>query len=425
MKLLRFRESDINLTQPFLTFTMINHKRLKFFMPVGFPLQRWAVLGVLLMLLAACGNKEKSIDDVLATDDLEKIRSYKNELVEQEKELAGKIDRLEKRIDSLSPLTNVPLVTALTLEDTLFEHYLEIQGNVETEQNLVLFPEMSGVLTKVYVDEGDNVKKGQVLAKIDDAGMSQQLQQAEVQAELAKTTYERQKNLWDQKIGSEIQYLQAKTNYEAQQKQVASLRRQLAKTKIKAPFSGTIDEVITEEGSVVNPGANAIFRIVSLDEMYVTAEVPERYLSTVEEGKEVLVEFPVLGKTVTSAISQTSSFINPANRTFRIEVDIPNTDFQVKPNLTARLRINDYRSENAILIPAEIISENQDGEQYVMQLLPADQGENFPEASRQVITTGLGQNGMVEVNEGLGAGDKVIVEGARSVRSGQKVEVID
>jgi membrane fusion protein, multidrug efflux system len=165
----------------------------------------------------------------------------------------------------------------------LFTHYIEIQGNVDTKENIVISPEYSGILTQLYVKAGQKVSKGQVLARIDDGGLSSSLAQAETQLALAKTTFERQKNLWDQKIGSEIQFLQAKTSLESQQKVVAQIKSQLNKTNVVAPFSGTIDEVMTERGKVVAPGMN-LFRIVNLSNMYVTANVPENYIPQLKLG---------------------------------------------------------------------------------------------------------------------------------------------
>lgn len=161
------------------------------------------------------------------------------------------------------------------------------------------------------------------MAKIDDGGLSQQLAQLQIQVDLAKTTFERQERLWNQKIGSEIQYLQAKSSYEAQASAVNQLQQQLEKTNVRAPFSGTIDDVITDQGSVVAPGQSALFRIVNLDNMYIETDVPERYISDISEGKEVLVEFPILGITLNAKVRQAGNFINPANRTFKAEIAVP------------------------------------------------------------------------------------------------------
>ena len=186
----------------------------------------------------------------------------------------------------------------------------------------------------------------------------------EATTQLAKTTFERQKRLWEQKIGSEIQFLQTKTNYEAQTNALKQLKSQQAKASVRAPFSGVVDNIIKEPGTVIAPGQGSeIFRIVNLNNMYVEAEVPEKYIASITKNKEVKVEFSVLGKSVNSKIRQVGSFINPNNRSFKIEVPVENKSGNIKPNLTAKLQINDYTDAEAILIPQSIISENAKGEQ--------------------------------------------------------------
>ena len=282
---------------------------------------------------------------------------------------------------------------------------------------------MPGILNRVYVKAGDKVRKGQLLASVDDGGISQQRAQLAIQADLAKTTFERQKRLWDQKIGSEIQYLQTKSNYEAQKEALNQIDAQLAKTRITAPFSGTIDEVITEQGNVVGAGQTPILRIVNLSDMYIKTDVPERFLTNVVKGSKVDVNFPVLGETVKSSVRQTGSFINPANRTFNAEIDVPKTKNKVKPNLTAQLKINDYTNKEAILIPQNIISENSKGEQYIYVI--ENKKDNKATAKQIIIETGKTQGDVIEVLSGLKNNDEIIKEGARSVKNGQTVKVIN
>lgn len=374
------------------------------------------------LLLISCGSKETTIEDVIASKDIKSIRAKKKELSDAQQKIVSQIKQLDVVIDNLDPNKKVPLVTAFTVKDTLFNHYIELQGSLQTKQNLVLTPEYSGILTQVYVKEGQYVRKGQALAKIDDGGLSQQVAQLEIQAQLAKTTFERQERLWNQKIGSEIQYLQAKTSYEAQQKAVDQLKSTLSKTVITAPFSGTIDNIITEKGSVVAPGATQILRIVNLNNMYVEVAVPERYISTIKKGTSTLVEIPVLGKSYPAKITQTSSFINPTNRTYNVDISVPNKEKLIKPNLTARLKINDYQSEKAILIPQNLISENAEGTQYVYTI--GKNAKNQTIASQKIIETGKTQGSLIEVLKGIKAGEMLIQEGARSVKNEQPIQVL-
>ncbi|GAA0716631.1 efflux RND transporter periplasmic adaptor subunit [Aquimarina litoralis] len=377
------------------------------------------------LLLASCGQKDgTSIEKVIEDGDLTAIRAKRSEIVTEQQEIANKLKQLDEAIASLDSIKKLPLVTTITAKDTLFNHYLELQGSVETKKNIVLYPEAAGTLVRVLVKEGQRVSKGQVLARIDDGGLSQQVAQMEVQAELAKTTYERQKKLWEQKIGSEIQYLQAKTNYESSKNGVDQMKRQLAKATVTAPFSGIVDDVITEQGSVVAPGQSQLIRIVNLDDMYIEVEVPESYISSIVKGKETKVYFPVLGKTIDTKIRQVGNYINPNNRSFTVEVAVPNKDGIIKPNLTAKVQINDYTSEKAILIPQSIISENAEGDQYAYVTSGKD-AKNIAEAKRTIVKTGKTQGDYIEILEGITNGDDIISEGARSVKDGQKVEIIN
>ena len=375
------------------------------------------------IILVSCGEKKQpTLDEVIATQDLTKIRTKKTELDKQSQEISEKIKLLIAEIDKLDTLKRVPLVTAIEAKQEVFNHYLELQGDVKTKQNVLIYPEMPGTLEKVYVTRGQNVSKGQVLATIDDGGIAQQVAQLEATTALAKTTFERQKSLWEQKIGSEIQFLQTKTNYEAQKNSLAQIKKQLGKSTILAPFSGVIDDVIKEQGTVVAPGMGSeIFRIVNLNNMYIETAVPEKYISNVTKGKNVEVFLPMLSKTVNTKVRETGNFINPANRTFMIEIEILNSDKSIKPNLTAKLKINDYTSRKAILIPQSIISENAEGQQYVYII--TDLNGNKGIAKQTVVKTGKTQGDVIEILEGISEGDMLIQAGARSVKNGQEVKI--
>lgn len=373
-------------------------------------------------LFRVAKKDEKSIDDVIASKNLKEIRTKKAKLDTKVQTIAADIKKLNAEIEKLDTLKRVPLVTAITLKNEVFTHYLELQGNVQTKQNVLIYPEVGGTLQSVLVTEGQAVTKGQALAKIDDAGMTEQIAQLEATTALAKTTFERQQRLWDEKIGSEIQYLQAKTNYEATSKQLAQAKKQIDKFTIRAPFSGVIDDVIKNKGTVVAPGLGAeIFRIVNLKNMYIEADIPETYITNVTVGKEVKINFPVLHKNLATTVRQTGNFINPANRTFNIEVGVPNADKSIKPNLTAKLKINDYTNENAILIPQSIISENAEGEQYVYVIKNVN--GNMGTATQTVVKTGKTQGDVIEVLGGVNIGDVLIKAGARSVKNGQEVKI--
>ncbi|WP_368662501.1 efflux RND transporter periplasmic adaptor subunit [Zobellia laminariae] len=204
------------------------------------------------LLFSACGGKEASVSDIIAQGDLESIRAKKSELSEKQKAIEAELNQLDSVIATKNSDEKLPLVTTVTAKVAKFDHFLELQGNVMTKQNVLVYPEMSGTLQRVYVKEGQRVSAGQLLASIDDGGRSSQLSQLKTQAELSKTTFERRKRLWEQKIGSEIEYLSAKTNYEAAESAIKQAQSQLGKSTIRAPFSGIIDNVIKDQGTVVS-----------------------------------------------------------------------------------------------------------------------------------------------------------------------------
>ena len=379
---------------------------------------------ILLLTLIACKNeKEKSIQDILSTNNLSIIKKHKEGIVAKQQAIAANLKLLDNKIAELDTDKKIPLISTFTVKETVFNHYLELQGNVSTKNLLVIYPEYSGILTRVYVKAGQQVKKGQLLAKIDDGGMSPQLAQLQIQANLAKTTFERQARLWEQKIGSEIQYLQAKSNANAQQKAVQQMQKMLAKTRVKAPFSGTIDEIITEQGSVVAPGMSPLMRIVNLNKMHIETSVPESHITHVIKGKNVVVNFPVLGKTIHAKINQVGSYINPSNRTFKVEINIPNKDKSIKPNLTAKLKINDYSNAKALLIPQSIISENAIGEQYIY-IVENKTAKMEAIVKKIIITTGKTKGDDIEILSGLHHGNEIIKDGARTVKEGQNVRIV-
>lgn len=325
-------------------------------------------IATVIFAASSCGSKEQSVESLIAQGDLNALRAKKSEISEQQKQIEAQIRILDSAIASKSGSEKLAFVSTIEASAQKFDHFLELQGDVSTKQNVLVYPEMSGTLQRVYVKEGQRVSKGQVLATIDDGGMSSQLSQLKTQASLAKTTYERRKRLWEQKIGSEIEYLAAKTEYEAAEDAIKQAESQLGKSTIRAPFSGIIDDVIKDQGTVVSPGPGSeVFRIVNLSDMYIEVDVPETYLGSVTKGKEAIVYFPVLGDSVITKVRQTGNFINPANRSFSVEIPVPNKEGKIKPNLTAKVNLNDYTNEEAILIPSSIISENAEGDQYVVR----------------------------------------------------------
>ena len=371
--------------------------------------------------LLSCGGDNKSVDAVIASGNMKEIKAKRAQLNKQQRDLKEAIDQLNQYIDSHEKKERPALVTAAVVTDTVFKHYVEVQGNVATDQNVVLNAEYSGVLTQVYVKEGQRVSKGQRLAKIDDGGLASQVAQQEAQLALAQTTFERQKRLWEQKIGSEIQYLQAKTNFEAARNATQQLRSQLAKTVITAPFSGVVDDVIADPGQVVVPGQTPVIRLVNLSNMYVEASIPETYLKNVAIGTQVKVNLASIDKNFTGTVRQVGNYINPNNRSFDIKIAIPNEDGLVKPNLIATVKVNDFTAENAITIPENILQENAQGQTIAFKYKPIN--DSLGVAERLILETGLSYENHTLVKAGLKKGDTIIKEGAKTLRDGQKVTI--
>lgn len=372
--------------------------------------------------IISCGNAEdKSVEKIIGEGNLSEIRQKKSELGKQQSELTRQIDRLDEAINELDENRSRTLVSVETLQDTTFRHYAEVQGDVATDQNIIIFPETSGILADVPVNEGDEVSRGQVLAVVDDGGLASELARIETQAALAKTTFERQERLWEQNIGSEIQYLEAKSNFQAAQNSVDQIRSQLAKSTIKAPFSGIIDEVLTEQGEVVSPGQNQLFRLISLQNMYIEANVPENYLSQVRKGTEVMVELNSVGKQFTGEVRRVGNTINRNNRTFKVEIAVPNEDVLIKPNQIATVKFNVYTNEDAVIVPENSVQKNAAGENLVYLWEP--QTETTGVARKTVVKTGYVSQDYVEIAEGLEPGQTIITAGSRSLRDGQEVKI--
>ena len=377
-------------------------------------------------LLMACSQEtEKAASSITANKvTLDELQIQKANYTRQIKGLTLALDSLNQRLEKISGGQKRVLVTALEIKPQIFNHTIEIQANIKTRQNLQLFPEFGGRLNQILVKEGQEVEKGTLLAVIDDAGLQDQLDQMKLQLQLAKTTFERTQRLWDQKIGSEMMYLEAKTRFKSQQKQVAQMHNQLSKTKVYAPFSGVIDEIIARKGSALAPGITPIMRIVNLDNMYVESDVPENYLANITKGSFAKVSIPVLNETQNTLVRQTGNFIQPNNRTFRVEAPIKNPTGMIKPNLNARLSIVDYSNPEALMIPFRVIRENAKGDSFVFILKVAEQ-ENEYITEQRFVSLGMSKNELVEITKGVNKEDLIVDEGVSLLVTGQKVKRIE
>jgi len=381
------------------------------------------ILNLSIILIISCGPKNsKSTEEILATNDYTLIQKRKGEIKTQINDLKFELNRLDNVIEKIDTDKNLFLVSAIKLKPKNFSHFLNFQGSLDTDQNVVIYPELPGLLKNIYVKQGDKVKKGQIIAKISDNGLTDQLEQLKLQRNLAKTTFERQKKLWDQKIGSEIQYLQAETNFKGLEKKISQMRDQEGKTRILAPFDGTIDDVIADIGSNLAPGLTPILRIINIEQMKVSAEIPEIHIPYIKQNKNVKIYVPILDKQILGKISSVGNFINPNNRSFSIEIKLLNKSNELKPNMTVSLEINDYQNKSAILIPSKDILEDEEGNFYVYKLV-IDSNENY-KSNKVMIQKGKSYNNMTEIKSGLEENDLIIDDGLRQVEDEQIVKVI-
>ncbi len=362
----------------------------------------------LAILFAACS--ESSSNDKQA--ELEKLRK-------QQAEISQKIKELETSIAAENPDANrkVRFVAIDTVMETNFQHYVEIQGKIDADQNLNLMPRAMGPIMEVNVKVGDRVSKGQVLAVVDDKIIRKSIIELKTQSQLAETVYQKQKNLWDQNIGTEIQYLQAKTNKEALENSLATLNEQLDLTRIKSPIDGNVDEVNVKVGEMVNTMLPAI-RVVSPNNLKAVATVAETYLSTIETGDEVIVTFPDIQKEFKTKISFASRAINPMSRTFDVEVNL-NSDKSYRPNMLAILKIVDYKASKALTAPINAIQNDQQG-QFVM-IAELENGKLV--AKKKQVEIGAVYGGVAEVKSGLSVGDKIIILGFQDLNEGDLVSL--
>ena len=380
---------------------------------------------LLIIIISGCNSsRNASIESLIESGDLEELKKRKKEYVDAMNTMKVELNEINDGISLLDENERLTLVSKYEIQQTIFNTYIEAQANLKTRKNVLILPEFQGTLEKVFVSEGQKVKKGQLLAEINDSGLNEQYEQMVIQAEFAKENFERTQRLWDNNIGSEMQYLKSKTDYEASKKMVDQMKDRLSKTKIYAPFDGEIDEIISNVGSNLIPGVSQILRLVNLDIIYAESFVSEKYISFIGEGTEAIVQIPLLNMEYRSSVNQTGNFINPSNRAFRIEVPVENFDNRIKQNLDAKIKINIYKKDDAIVIPLRIVREDALGKNFVY-VMSEDNKEGVYLTSKQFITLGNKSEDKVEVTEGLDLGDIVVLEGAYSVEDSQRVKLID
>lgn len=361
------------------------------------------LLLTIITIMASCGGgKDK--------------KSQLDALMKQQADIAKKIETLQAEIAKETPdsatAQKISLVEAIPVAPQVFSTYIDVQGKVDADENVSLSSEMPGTITKINVKVGDEVSKGQVLAETDARAVQQSISNMQTNLDLVTQIYEKQKNLWEQKIGTEVQFLQAKTNKESMEKQMATLQEQVRMSKIISPISGTVDAVDIKVGQAVAPGIPAI-RVINFSNLKVKADLAEAYAGRVKKGDVVKVFFPDNHDSLVSKVNFAARAINTLTRTFTVEVLLDNQK-DYHPNMVTNLKINDYTANNAISVPVKLVQNDLDGKQFVYVL-------NAGKAEKKTVKLGREYNGMVEVTQGLKAGDLLVTKGYDTINEGDKL----
>ncbi|GEP89508.1 RND family efflux transporter, MFP subunit [Chitinophaga terrae (ex Kim and Jung 2007)] len=360
-------------------------------------------------VLAACGgdSKEKKMAE---------LKKLKQEKIDYNSKTDKRIAELEKEL-GVTEEVKLKDVTVAAVKDTIFQHFIDVQGSVDARENVNVSSKVPGVITAIHVREGQQVSKGQALAQVDDQVLRSNIAELRTQLDLANTLYEKQKNLWNQKIGSEIQYLNAKNQKESLEKKMATLQDQLAQSRIVSPISGTVDAVIAKVGDMASPG-NPTFRVVNANDLKVTANIAETYAGLIKSGDQVVISFPDIKREIRSTIGFASRTIDPVSRTIKVEVPL-RPDNALRPNMIAQIRIVDYTAPNAVVIPVNVIQYTS-GKPYV---LVAQDNKGKLVAQRKTIEMGRTYNDQAEIKSGLKPGDRIITTGFQGLNDNDQIKL--
>lgn len=371
------------------------------------------LFGAVALMAPSCDTAGEG-DLAVYTAQRDSLRAVKEQIEQQ----IGELDAIIAELDTTAEMK---LVTVYQPERGTFRHYFEVYGNVESDQAASIFPENPGVVQKIEVSEGQTVDKGQVLVRLDAEVLKRNLTELQTSLDLANTLFEKQKRLWDQNIGSEVQFLEAKNRKESLENSISTLQEQVNKAVIRAPFAGVVDKIFPKVGEMAS-GQMPVIRLVNTSSLYITADVSERYLGKVNEGDKVSV---IINRTDTmiSEIARVGSYINPNNRSFEVRVQVPEGDNHLMPNSLVVLKINDYTVEDAIAIPSSLIMQDGDGSDYVY--VAAREGQNGLIASKRNIEAGMRYLGKTLVHQGIDDSMPIIDKGSRGLRDGDRIAKTD
>lgn len=363
-----------------------------------------------LSLIFSCNKGSKQSKSLM------ELNSEKARLITQMDSLSNMLNAVEHQISKLDTTKRLTSVTAIKAKVKPFKHFIELQGVVKADQSVELYPERSGAVTSIYVKEGQSVVKGQILVQIDNSILENNRAELLTQLELAKTTFERQQRLWNQNIGSEIQFLQAKAKKDGLENSLNSLNAQAEKLKIIAPFSGIIDEIFIKIGGLASTQMPAV-RLVNLNKIHVECEVTETYLNTIKKDTDVNLTFPSIGKERASKIAQVGNFINPNNRSFKVRINLNNPDNELKANMLADVKINDFKN-TGVVIPSALLQKDRDAKTFVFVLIKDD---NSYKVKKTYINERSAYNNLSFISEGLTPNTLIVDKGSRLIKAGENV----
>jgi len=379
----------------------------------NFTLMKHLFSFLMLTLVLSCGTSDKE------SQSLTDLKTKKAALKEQMDRMGTELKEIEMAISELDTLKKLMSVTSIKAEVKDFNHYIEVQGTVKADQTIDLHAEMGGTVTAILVKEGQNVSKGQLLATLDSEVIDNSVLQLDTQLALATTTFERQARLWEQNIGSEIQYLQAKAQKEGLENSVKSLKAQARKMKIIAPFSGIIDQIYAKTGELTSP-QKPFLKLVNLNKVYVESEVTETYLNSIKKDTKVLLNFRSIGTSVEASVSQVGNFINPSNRSFKMRIDLKNPNNELKANLLADIKINDFKA-NGTVIPTRLVQRDRDNKTFVYTIEPK---ENNHKVIKTYVTEVMNYDNQSYISDGLVPNSILVDKGARLVNNNEEVTLV-
>ncbi len=377
-------------------------------------MKRFITILTISAFLFSCGGGK-------GTSDLEKkkteLTKKKDELIKLQKEIA-ELEAFVLKNDTANKGPKKKLVNMQTLSVQPFQHFIEIQGTIDSDENAFVSPAAPGLITRINVKVGDKVGRGTVMASTESSALQSSLVEVQTALDLATIAYEKQKRLWDQKIGSEIQYLQAKTQMESLQARKKSVQGQIAMGSVIAPFTGTVDDITVKLGEMASPGYNGI-RVINLDNMKATAKVSDTYISKIKKGAMVTVYIPDIEKTYETKITFVAQNVSSQSRSFNIDIKLDNKDKTLRPNLIAKIKINDETIKEALVIPSKILQKNINGTPYI--LIAEKQTNGTLKAKKVDIEIGSDYGGNTVVKSGLKEGDVIITDGFQDLIDGQTI----